>query len=243
MPARRVIRVAREHLLAAVSRSRFSAVLVILLCLIAAGWTIANVRHVYERAHLEPTVPAGIVYDWESYASVGHRIGPPDAAIVLVVFMDYQCRTCRRFASRLAALQEKHPSSLAAVFRHFPLTYGGAASAAAVAAECAALQGQFESLHGLLLKAWADIEGRGWERIAERADVRDRAAFMECMASANPDSLLRVDLDDAKRLGVKATPTFLVAAEVYVGLPWDFERIVERHISQAAQRIVPEEER
>jgi len=90
MPARRVIRVAREHLLAAVSRSRFSAVLVILLCLIAAGWTIANVRHVYERAHLEPTVPAGIVYDWESYASVGHRIGPPDAATVLVVFMDYQ---------------------------------------------------------------------------------------------------------------------------------------------------------
>lgn len=200
------------------------------LCIVAALWTAANVRRHHLKTHLESTVPWRIVDDWPSFANNGHRIGPAGADVVVVAFIDYECPACRDFARRLRALRERYPLSLAAIIRHYPLTSHAHATTAAVAIECAAAQGEFESLHRRLLQLGNEVGEWTWASHAEEASLPEVGAFMRCLETANPDSLLRADLLDARRLGVSATPTLLVCNHAYEGLPWDFERIVERFV-------------
>lgn len=134
-------------------------------------------------------------------------------------------------------LQQKHPESLVLIVRHFPLRGSPGATMAAVAAQCAAEQGHFESIHHLLFRPPLGRSGEAWSDHAETAGLADHDAFAACIESTNPDRMLEEDLQDAGRLGVSVVPTLLVNDRAYQGLPWDFERIVEHEISQSKNLV------
>jgi uncharacterized membrane protein len=84
------------------------------------------------------------------------RRGQPDARLELVVFSDFQCPACQRFAQAIATAAEHHPE-LAVVFKHYPLSsqcnprvrrdLHPLSCGAAQAAEAARRQGKFWEYH------------------------------------------------------------------------------------------------
>jgi protein-disulfide isomerase len=90
--------------------------------------------------------------------------------------------------------------------------------------------GYFLPLHQIMLERAESLGTRTWNSYAQQAGIFDSSRFDSCLESALPDTVLDADVQAGLRLSVSVTPTFLVNNELYVGVPWDLERIVERHI-------------
>lgn len=173
------------------------------------------------------------VDDWRTFVDRSHWIGADTADVVVVAFIDYGCGACRELVSRISRLQRKHPGSLAFVVRDYPIANS---SQYVAAVTCAAEQTDFEQALRVVVDAAATHDGAGAEALRDGfqvAGVFDMKAFNACVESTDVDSILKHDRDDAARLGVSAVPTILLNSRAYRGLPWDFERLVERQISRA----------
>ncbi len=143
-------------------------------------------------------------------------VGPPGAAVRLVVFSDFQCPACKSFSGRMADMIEGFDGKVQVAFKHYPLErecnskmgrdLHPQACEAAYAAEAARRQGKFWEFHDAV---FASDLSRGEEVLAsiagqigldiERFD-RDRKAE-ETIAKVQSDT------DLANSLGVNATPT------------------------------------
>jgi protein-disulfide isomerase len=173
---------------------------------------------------LEPSVPASPpppvhVPDWRTYASGGHRSGPDDAPVTMVVFSDFQCPACRILVTHLKALRTEFPDDFAVIHRHSLLSIHPFAVDAARASECAAEQNRFTAFHDVLFIDQASIGLAPWNRFAVNAGVPDVSAFDKCMDSRKPSDVLHADTLAANRLNVAGTPTLLVNGLRFVGTP------------------------
>jgi protein-disulfide isomerase len=192
----------------------------VLLAICAVVVTVAVVRKEFfssrqqERAPVERTMVA----DWRTLATAGHRTGPDDASVEIVVFSDFQCPACRSLAQRLKIIRGEFPE-VAVVHRHAPLRRHTFAVAAASAADCAAEQGRFDAFHDALFARQSSIGFTPWSDFAESAGVPDIPAFEGCIASDGAGRTLARDTVDARRLNVVATPTFLVNGRQFTGTP------------------------
>lgn len=68
------------------------------------------------------------------------------------------------------------------------------------------------------------IGTKSWASFALESGVRDTVPFVKCMHSPPMDSLVREDSLAARRLGIDATPTFLIDSLLVPGNP-GFERL------------------
>jgi cyclophilin family peptidyl-prolyl cis-trans isomerase/protein-disulfide isomerase len=81
----------------------------------------------------------------------GHALGPEDAYLTIVMYGDFQCQPCARFARDLAELLTRYPDDLRLIWRHLPDTRAYDKTALAVqASEAAAAQGAFWEMHDQL---------------------------------------------------------------------------------------------
>jgi len=105
------------------------------------------------------TAPApGVrIPDWRSFTREGHRMGPAEAPVTVVVFSDFQCSFCAVLMDRLRTIREARPDEVSVVYRHFPIEGHQHAAPAARASECAAEQGRFEPFHDALFAAQDSI--------------------------------------------------------------------------------------
>jgi protein-disulfide isomerase len=149
---------------------------------------------------------------WEDFARGGHRLGSEAAPITIIEFGDYQCPFCRDAEKHLAAILRKYPQEVSLVYRHFPLTSHQAALPAAQAAECADEQGAFWDYHRELLNRadWTVIGSEAFADIAAELGLPDLDAFVRCIMSPDPVDAITADRLAATRIGVNATPTFIV---------------------------------
>lgn len=157
--------------------------------------------------------------DWRAYAQGGHRSGPDDAPVTMVVFSDFQCPACRLLATHAKALRAEFPRELAIIHRHSPLSMHPFAVQAAQASECAAQQDRFEAFHDALFVEQASIGLAPWNRFAVNAGIPDLTAFEKCMAERAPSPTLHADTISAKQLKVTGTPTLLVNGLRFTGAP------------------------
>ncbi|MDR7234755.1 DsbA family protein [Agrococcus sediminis] len=140
-----------------------------------------------------------------------------EGAPVVVEFLDYECPACGQFHPIVEELRSTYAGEVTFAVRYFPLPSHDAAIPAALAAEAAAQQGQFEAMHELLFdrqQEWAGTEDaaavfRGYaEELGLDLEAYDAAV-------ADPATLDRVALDANAgiSLGVQSTPTFFVDGE------------------------------
>jgi len=139
-----------------------------------------------------------------------HRLGPPDAALQLVEYGDYECPYCRQAAPGVARIIARYGDDLLFVFRHFPLvSQHPHAWRAALAAEAAGAQDRFWPMHEHLLgheHVLSDDELRnharalGLDIAAYERDLRDRALAER----------VRQDALGGLHSGVLGTPTFFL---------------------------------
>lgn len=136
-------------------------------------------------------------------------------AVTVVEFLDFECEACGAFYPVVEELRKEYVGEITYVVRYFPLPGHFNSTNAAVAAEAAAQQGQFEPMYHRLFQTQA-AWGEGQE---SRADLfRDYAAQLGLdmaaydQAVADPATLARVQSDylEGQTLGVASTPSFFV---------------------------------
>jgi protein-disulfide isomerase len=137
--------------------------------------------------------------------------------VTIVEFADFQCPYCRLAVPALRELQRWYPGRVALVHRHLPIATHPHAKSAAMAAECAAAQGRFDAMHDSLYARVKDLGVVSWTSLARLAGVPDTASFSRCLIEGVPAARLKADADAAARLGIRATPTFLVNGRLVSG--------------------------
>lgn len=114
-----------------------------------------------------------------------HTWGPPDAAVTLVEYPDFECPHCARAYPIVRRLRDELGPSLRFVSRHFPLVFHHApARLAAEAAEAAAAQGGFWPMHDVLF---------------EHQDALDLESVLGYAAAPDLDGLARAVTEAARR--------------------------------------------
>ena len=154
------------------------------------------------------TIP---VDTWSEITSGGQAIGLPNAPVTVAVFVDFECPACRAFVlGPERRFRQEFPGAFRFVVRHMPLSYHRFADPAARAAECAAAQGRFEEMYGVLFEKQDSLGLISFERFAEESGVQDLSVFGECVSSERVADRISADLDLAERSGATGTPTVLV---------------------------------
>lgn len=166
-----------------------------------------------------PQAAAEEAPNWREFATAGHRTGPADAPVTMVVFSDFQCPACKVLADQVRTLQRRYPDRIAVLYRHFPLPSHAHAVPAARASECAARQGRFTEYHDALFAGQETLGYTPWDAFARTAGVPDVGAFQRCLAEPGQMVSLVRDIEGGKRLGIRGTPTLLVNGRRYNGVP------------------------
>lgn len=149
--------------------------------------------------------------DWRMALATGINVGDSAAPVQLVQFADLECQACRAFEQQvLANLREPYGNRLAITYVHFPLPYHRFARSAAQSAECALLQGQFQSFVTAVYAQQDSIGLKPWTSFALGAGVSDTVAFDRCVRAEV--SFARIDEGFAvgELLQVRGTPTVIV---------------------------------
>lgn len=138
--------------------------------------------------------------------------GDANAPVVLIEFADFECPFCRKYSQDTFARVDEELVASGKVrygFRHFPLEkVHFNAMAAARAAECASAQDKFWDMRSQLFERQPEIGRAFWVPAAKDLGLQP-ARFEECL-KASRDDRIRRDQEEANRLGVKVTPTFLI---------------------------------
>jgi protein-disulfide isomerase len=144
--------------------------------------------------------------------------GPDGAAVTLVEFTDYQCPFCaRHFKETYAELLAANAGQLRYVIRNFPVTsLHPDAQKAAEAAECAFDQSKFWEYHNALFERSPTLPRDTLKRIAAQLGL-NTARFTDCLDSGKKQAVVLRDMSDARRYGVRGTPTFFINGRILVG--------------------------
>ena len=167
--------------------------------------------------------------------------GPVDAPVGLVVYSDYQCPFCAKWAdSTLPAMMEyAEAGDLRIEWRDINM-YGEPSARASLAAHAAGLQGKYWDFHDAL---YPDGETRPKEELTAEALVGladqlglDTERFAADMASAETKNLIAERAREGRSLGVTGTPSFLLGGRPIVGAqPTEvFIDAVESALAEAA---------
>ena len=154
------------------------------------------------------------------------QTGNLDAPVRLVVFSDFQCPGCTKFARTLAALEQRFSDRVHFVFKHFPLSsqcnpligrdLHPRACATAAAAEAARRQGKFWPFHDALFAAkLAENPEARLEEIAQRVGL-DLEQFDADRRSDSVADKVATNVEQGVTLGIDGTPAvFLNGRRVY----------------------------
>jgi protein-disulfide isomerase len=102
------------------------------------------------------------------------------------------------------------------VHKDFPLSSHAGALPAAEAARCAGSQGVFWEYHDLLYLGVPDFSRDDLIGYAGRLNL-DRAAFTTCIDTRRLRKNVQADVAEARAMGLRGTPTFLVNGTMLVG--------------------------
>ena len=165
------------------------------------------------------------------------RLGPAEAPITIVEYLDYQCPYCQRAQATVDALLARYPDKLRFVYRDFPIEGHPGAMPAAKASRCAGDQGKFWELHRALLARPSDFSPAELRARAAQVGL-DVGAFEGCLASNRHEREIREAYDSGSRLGVESTPTFFVNGRMVVGArPLEaFQEVIDEELAGGGSR-------
>ena len=140
-------------------------------------------------------------------------LGPRNAPVTIVEFLDPACEACRAFAPVVKQIQFMHPEHVRVVVRYAAFHQGS--DEAVRLLEAARQQGKFETALNALFEGqqdWASHHApnvdRAWQ-LAAAAGI-DMARARRDARSPQADQVLRQDGEDVVALKVERTPTFFV---------------------------------
>lgn len=144
--------------------------------------------------------------------------GATDAPVTVTVYSDFECPACKSFATDAEkALDQEYVANglVRFEYKHFPLPqHNPSATQGAIAAECAADQGQFWVMHDYLFqeagKAGNSTFTLGRLKAMAEALGLDVSKFSQCVSEQDHYQLVRDHIREGQQAGVNATPTIFV---------------------------------
>jgi len=195
------------------------------------------------RAHTLPPVPVA------SPETLLQRLVRPDShatgnlqsPVTIVEFGDFQCSPCEVAEPAVRKIRAQFGSRIRFVFRHFPMpSIHPWAEQAAEASECAAEQGKFWEAAEKFYQRQTDLSRAALGRYATQLGL-DTNRFAACLDSKATAARVNRDLEDARALGLRATPTFFIGRRIVEGpLPYEqFAQLVQQEIALAGTWAAP----
>ena len=147
-------------------------------------------------------------------------MGPASSKVTVVEFSDFQCPYCRQLFWSLDSIRHEYPGDVAVVFRNYPIQeLHPQARPAAVAAECAGMQGRFEAYHDLLFRLQDSLGHVSWNSLARRSQVPALDQFEACLTDARTAMHIDSDVHSADSLAIRGTPLVFVNEFRFPGTP------------------------
>lgn len=139
-----------------------------------------------------------------------HVLGPRDAAVTLVEYVDYECPFCARAQVVVERVLSQAADRVRFVPRHFPLTdMHPHALLAAQAAEAAGAQNEFWGMSKALFRNQRALEAQDLIAYAEGLGL-DVQRFIEELREEAHLPKVKADFRGGIRSGVNGTPAFFV---------------------------------
>ncbi|MBU1432123.1 thioredoxin domain-containing protein [Myxococcota bacterium] len=158
-------------------------------------------------------------------------LGPSDAPIQLIVFLDHQCPHCALLAPILEDLRLRYGPRLRIIFKHYPLRFHLQAASAARAALAAHRQGRYAEVSARLFAQQADLsEGAILGVMAELG--LDVPRFQQDWASEEIKAMVRQDAQEGLDALLDGTPMFYANGVRYRGprTPQDIAQFIDKRI-------------
>jgi protein-disulfide isomerase len=170
--------------------------------------------------------------------------GASDAKVVLIEFSDFECPFCGQHAKgTYTDIQKQYVSNgkIQYAFRNFPLErMHPSARQAAEAGACANEQGKFWELHDSLFANQKALQLADIQQYAKSAQT-DTAKFDTCMTKHLMAERVSEDLTEARRLGLNATPAFVLGELQPNGTVRVTKRIIGSHPLEVFQQALDEQ--
>lgn len=163
--------------------------------------------------------------------------GVSNGAIQVVEFSDFLCPSCQRAFQLNPIILASHRKEMTFVFKHFPLdmtcnrtvqrvVHPNACQIAA-ASECAHEQGKFWEFHDLIFQKGSPYKVTDLETDAAKVKL-NMETFRACLQSGRGLEAVKRDIEEAARLGVTSTPTYIINGLPILGMvtPTTFEELL-----------------
>ena len=155
--------------------------------------------------------------------------GNPASLITIIEFGDFKCPACKAAHPTINEILNEYNTSL--YYRNFPLPmHGEIAFLSAEAAECANEQNKFWQYHEILFENQDILNKENLKLYAKQLNLNEEQ-FNNCLDSEKYKQEVEKDINNAKDLGVKGTPTFFINGKKVLGA--DKEKI--KQIIEEAQ--------
>ncbi len=167
-----------------------------------------------------------------------HILGPVDAPLTLVEYLDFECPFCTQATDLGRQLQAHFGDDLRYVVRHLPLDMHPHAFDAALAAEAAAEQGRFTEMLRQLFAHQDQLEED--DLVSHAAEIGlDVDLFLDDLGRDDHERRIREDIASAEESGARGTPTFFIGDRRHIGPHDAMTLIAELEVARAVHRAQP----
>jgi protein-disulfide isomerase/uncharacterized membrane protein/rhodanese-related sulfurtransferase len=222
-------------------RSLFAVCLAGVLLGVPAFYLLA--RHGELAPAAPQATPANLV---ERLARPGsHVAGNSQAPLTVVEFGDFECPVCGRGEAAAREIRIRYARQIRFVFRQLPLErIHPLAEQAAEASECAGEQGKFWEMIDKIYSRQDDLSIEGLERDGAELGL-NQPRFNQCLTTGAMAGQVRRDAEDARALGLRATPTFFIGQRKVEGVltAAQFSQLVDEQLANLgvgiAEKVEP----
>jgi protein-disulfide isomerase len=159
-------------------------------------------------------------------------LGPANAPVTIVEFMDYRCGFCHRAMDWVLEVVKKHPDKVRVVFVDYPVL-GEASVEAASAALAAAKQEKYLTLHQAFMRHQGPLTPETIDAIA-RSNGVDVARMRRDMRSADVVEHLTANFALADDVGFSATPSFSINGVLVNGAKFEtLDRLISEKLASS----------
>jgi Na+/H+ antiporter NhaA len=173
--------------------------------------------------------------------SEDHVLGAPGAPVTITMYGSFGCVSSAAAAAAVGEVLDHLPGKVRYVYRHLPLDdVLPGAELAAEAAEAAAAQGKFWSMHDQLAREEATVTLQSIYKAARDARLNLDQFFGDLGTHAHQARVAR-DIVSADESGVTGTPAFFIDGERYTGAydPASLTAQITRALENPASPITP----
>jgi protein-disulfide isomerase len=166
-----------------------------------------------------------------------HALGPENAPVTVVEFLDPECESCRAMSPMVKHLLQLYAGQVRLVVRYMPMHANSVPAASAL--EAAGEQGKYwEMLESLFANQpqWGDHHAPKPELIPEYAKQLGLDMIAWGKAAADPSQRRKIAQDEAdgKSLGVNGTPTFFINGKLLERLGFEpLQAAIDQALAQA----------